>query len=118
MEKAINIKYDSKALATAVMEGFQKELKKESIEPVSEVQFPANFSEKISKCIERKKESESTNVAVTSLVTDKGINTVNVLEDLINGLKADFESEVTLVCERIEISKEIRSLLELLESLG
>lgn len=117
MEKTIIIKCDSKTLATVVMEGIQKELKKESIEPVGEVQFPTNFVEEISKCLELKKESESTNGAVASLVTDKGINTVSILEDLINGLKVLFESEATPVCECIEISKEIRSLLELLESL-
>lgn len=54
---------------------------------------------------------------VTSLVGDKGINTMSVLEDLINGLKAEFESKMTSVGERLAISEEIRSLVFFLEQI-
>lgn len=61
-------------------------------------------------------ENEKTDI-VTSLVIDKGINTVSILEDLINGLKAEFESETPFVHERLAISEEIRSLVVLLEQI-
>lgn len=61
-------------------------------------------------------ENEKTDT-VTSLVIDKGINAVSILEDLINRLKAEFESEMTSVHERLSISEEIRSLVVLLEQI-